>query len=107
VSKLRRIRWAGHVACTRERKGAYRILVGKPDRRMQLGKPEHRWGIVLQWTFTKWDWRHGLDWCGSGLVQAAGFCECGNEPLCSTKCGEFLDKLRNCLLLKWDSAAWS
>ena len=23
----------------------------------------------------------------------AGFCECGNEPLRSTKCGEFLDQL--------------
>jgi len=35
------------VACTRERRVAYRILVGKPDRRRQLGKPKHRWGDTI------------------------------------------------------------
>jgi hypothetical protein len=25
------MRWVGHVACTRERKGAYRVLVGKHE----------------------------------------------------------------------------
>jgi hypothetical protein len=43
VSKSRGIRWAGHVARTRERRGAYRVLVGKPDRRRQLGRPRYRW----------------------------------------------------------------
>jgi hypothetical protein len=28
----------------------------------------------------------------------AGSCECGNEPSSSIKCGEILDRLRNCLL---------
>jgi hypothetical protein len=28
--KSRRMRWAGHVARMGERKGAYRVLVGKP-----------------------------------------------------------------------------
>ena len=36
-------------------------------------------------------WVYGLDLCGSGQGQVAGTCECGNEPLGSTKCGEFLD----------------
>jgi hypothetical protein len=31
VIKLRRLRWAGHVACMGERRGAYRALVGKPE----------------------------------------------------------------------------
>jgi hypothetical protein len=43
VSKSRGISWAGHVARMRERKGAYRVLVGKPERRRQLGRPRHRW----------------------------------------------------------------
>jgi len=30
----------------------------------------------------------------------AGFCEYGNKVLCSIKCKEFLDYLRNCLLFK-------
>lgn len=33
----------------------------------------------------------------------AGFCECGNKDLCSIKCKEFVDYLRNCLLLKGES----
>jgi len=30
VIKSRRMRWAGHVACMRDRRGACRILLGKP-----------------------------------------------------------------------------
>jgi hypothetical protein len=33
-----------------------------------------------------------------------GSCECGNEPSVSIKCGRFIDQLRNCQLLKKDSA---
>ena len=29
--KSRRMRWVGHVACMRERRGVYRVLVGKPE----------------------------------------------------------------------------
>ena len=36
-------------------------------------------------------WEHGLDRSGSGLRHEAGFCECGNEPSVSIKCGGFLD----------------
>jgi hypothetical protein len=28
----KRLRWAGHVACMGARKGAYRVLVGKPKK---------------------------------------------------------------------------
>jgi len=31
VIKSRLMRWAGHIACMRERRGIYRILVGKPE----------------------------------------------------------------------------
>jgi hypothetical protein len=43
VIKARRIRWAGHVARMREVKGAYKILVGRPEGRKPLGRPRHRW----------------------------------------------------------------
>jgi len=43
----------------------------------------------------------------TGKIKWGGFCECGNEPSCSIKCWKFLDLLRNCLLLKTDSAMWS
>ena len=35
-------RWAGHVACTGERRGVYRILVGKPEGKRSLGRPRRR-----------------------------------------------------------------
>ena len=42
VMKLRRMRWVGHVACMGERKGIYRVLVGKPEGKRSLGRPRHR-----------------------------------------------------------------
>jgi len=43
VIKLRRMRWAGHVARMGEEKGLYRVLVGKLEGRRQLGRPRRRW----------------------------------------------------------------
>jgi len=43
VIKSRRMRWAGHVALMRERRGVYRILVGKPEGKRPLGRLMHRW----------------------------------------------------------------
>jgi hypothetical protein len=37
------MRWAGHVALMRERKGVYRILVRKPEGKRPLGRLMHRW----------------------------------------------------------------
>ena len=52
--------------------------------------------ITLQWIYRKWD--RDMEWID--LVQNRdrwqGSFECGNEPSGSTKCGEFLDKLRIC-----------
>ena len=39
----RRMRWAGHVALMRETRGVYRVLVGKPEGKRQLGRPRLRW----------------------------------------------------------------
>jgi len=41
--KLRRMTGVGHVACKGERRGAYRVVVGKPEEQIPLGKPRHRW----------------------------------------------------------------
>ena len=43
VIKSRRMRWAGHVARMGEERGAYRVLVGKPERRSTLGRPRRKW----------------------------------------------------------------
>jgi hypothetical protein len=38
-----RMRWAGHVARIGEGRGAYRVLVGKPEEKRPLGRPRRRW----------------------------------------------------------------
>jgi hypothetical protein len=38
--KSRRMRWTGHVARMREKRNAYRILVGKPEGKRPLGRPK-------------------------------------------------------------------
>ena len=42
VIKSRRMRWARHVARMGEGRGAYRVLVGKPEGRRPLGRPRLR-----------------------------------------------------------------
>jgi hypothetical protein len=37
------MRWVGHVARTEERRGVYRVLVGKPEGNRPLGRPRRRW----------------------------------------------------------------
>ena len=43
VIKSRRMTWAGHVARMDEERGAYRVLVGKPEGKRPLWRPRRRW----------------------------------------------------------------
>jgi hypothetical protein len=71
-----------------ERRGVYRVLVGKHEGMRPLGRPRLRLEDNIKWIFKKWD----VDvWTGSRYRQVAGTCECGNEPSGFIKCGEFLD----------------
>jgi len=42
-AKARRMKLAGHVARMGEERGAYRVLVGKPEEKRPLGRPRRRW----------------------------------------------------------------
>ena len=42
VIKSRRMRWTGHVARMGEERGVYRVLVGKPEGKIPLGRPRRR-----------------------------------------------------------------
>jgi len=46
------MRWAGHVACMTDRRGAYRVLAGKHEGKRQLGKPRSRWEDNYKLLFT-------------------------------------------------------
>ena len=43
VIKSIRMRWTGHVVRMGERRGVYRVLVGKPERKRPLGRPRRIW----------------------------------------------------------------
>jgi hypothetical protein len=66
------------VARIREVRGAYRILVGKPEARGALGKPRHRWEDNIKMDLSEVGWR-SVDWIA--VVQDKdrwrGSCECG------------------------------
>jgi len=53
--KSRRMRGAGHVACMGDRRCAYRVLVGRPERKRPLRRSRHKWEVILKWIFIKWD----------------------------------------------------
>jgi hypothetical protein len=56
VLKSRRLRWAGHVACMRVRRGVYRVLVGKPEGSRPLATPRYRWEDNVKMDLQKVGW---------------------------------------------------
>jgi hypothetical protein len=59
--KSRRMTLAGHVARMGEKRNAYRMLVGKPERKRPLGRQRRRWvdNIKIDLIEIGWD---GMDW---------------------------------------------
>ena len=41
--RSRRLRWAGHVARMEEGRSNFKILTGRPTRKIHLGRPRRRW----------------------------------------------------------------
>jgi hypothetical protein len=61
MMKSRKMGWTGHVARMGEKGNAYRILVGKPEGRIPLGRTGSRWmdNIKMDLKEIGWD---GMDW---------------------------------------------
>jgi hypothetical protein len=61
VIKSRRMRWAEHVARRGEGRGVYRVLIGRPEGKIPLGRHRRRWDNNI-----KMDLRdigiHGTNW---------------------------------------------
>ena len=73
-----------------ERRGVYRILVGKPEGKSPLLRPRRRWKDNIKIDLQEVVVGYGLDRAGPGKGQVAGTCDCGNDPSGSIKCDEFL-----------------
>ena len=61
VIKLRRVRWAEHVAQMEERKGVYRVMVGKTEWKSLFGRPRRRWKDNIKMDLQKVECG-GMDW---------------------------------------------
>jgi glucose dehydrogenase len=59
--KSRRMRRAEHVAQMGNRKNAYRILMGKPERKRPLGISRRRWVDNIKIVLSEIGWG-GMDW---------------------------------------------
>jgi hypothetical protein len=64
--KSRRMRWAGHVARMGEGKSVCRVLVGKPEEKIPLGRPRRRWEDGIKWALERLAGGCGVDSPGSG-----------------------------------------
>jgi hypothetical protein len=62
IIKARRMRWKGHVAPMREKRNAYKLLVGKLEGKRPLGRSIHRLVENIKIRLG----RCGLDWSNSG-----------------------------------------
>jgi hypothetical protein len=63
IIKLRRMRWAGHVARMGEKSNAYRLLVGKPEEKRPLGRLRRRWVDNIRMDLGEVGWGD-VDWIG-------------------------------------------
>jgi hypothetical protein len=87
------MRWAEHVARIGERRGIYKILVGKSEGKRSLGRPRRKWQDNIKMELQEVGCG-GMDWIELAedrdrwrtLVNAVG-----NRPSGSMKCREFLD----------------
>jgi len=72
VIKSRRMRWAGHVARMGEERGAYRVLVGKPEGKRPLGRPRLDGWIILGRISRRWDVGMGTGLCWPRIGTGGG-----------------------------------
>jgi hypothetical protein len=60
VIKTRRMRWAELIGRMRDRRGAYRILMGRTDGKRPFGRPRLRWDDSIKISLQDVGWE-GMD----------------------------------------------
>lgn len=74
----------------RQKKAAYKILVGKHEGIIPLGTPRRKWEDYYKMDLQEVEWRHGLDWYGLGFGQVAGLMNVVMNIRVQYKAGNFL-----------------
>jgi hypothetical protein len=59
--KSRRMRWAGHGARMGEERNLYRLLMGKPEGKIPLGRPRRGWEDGIRMDLREIGWG-SVDW---------------------------------------------
>ena len=54
------MKWAEHVASVEDRRGAYRILVGRPERKRAVGIARLKWEDDIEMNLQELGWGRGL-----------------------------------------------
>jgi hypothetical protein len=62
------MRWAGHETSMREERRSYKVLVGKPEGKRQLGRPRRRWEDEIRMNLRDIGWGvwSGFSWLRIG-----------------------------------------
>jgi hypothetical protein len=91
----RRMRWAGHVARMGERRGVYRVLVGKPEGKRSLGRTRRRWEGTIKMDLQEVGCGR-VDWIelGPDRDRWGVFVDAVMNLWGSIKYGEFLEYMR-------------
>jgi hypothetical protein len=63
------MRWAGYVAVMGERRGVYRILVGKPEGKRPLGSHRRKWEDNIKMVFQEVELGAWTRWTGSSCLR--------------------------------------
>ena len=61
IVKSRRLRWARHVTRMVNERGAWKLLVGKPEEKRPIGRPRMRWENNIKHDLRALDYS-GDDW---------------------------------------------
>jgi len=54
----RMMRWAVHVSHMGENRGTHKLFAGNAKGKGKLGKPRHKWIIMLKWILSS-----SISWC--------------------------------------------
>ena len=78
------MRWAEHIAHLEQSRNAYRVLVGKPEGKIPLGRPRHRWedNIKMDLREVGWDPGEWIDLAEDREGTIGEPSKGGNEPPC-------------------------
>jgi hypothetical protein len=56
------MRWAEHVECMEDRRGAYGVLVGRHEIKRSLGIPRRRWEDKIEMDLQEVRWCGSMEW---------------------------------------------